>query len=65
MVRYNLPIVIVVVNNGGIYGGFDRETFDAIRSDGDLLKVYDIEIVVCLLIDSKILFITTVHLRQH
>lgn len=39
MVRYNLPIVIVVVNNGGIYGGFDRETFESIRSDGDLLKV--------------------------
>lgn len=39
MVRYNLPIVIVVVNNGGIYGGFDRETFDAIREGGDLLKV--------------------------
>lgn len=44
MVRYNLPIIIVVVNNGGIYGGFDRETFDAIRSDGDLLKVYDFQI---------------------
>ncbi|KAG4068877.1 hypothetical protein HA402_005025 [Bradysia odoriphaga] len=38
MVRYNLPIVIVVVNNGGIYGGFDQETFDAIRKDADLLK---------------------------
>lgn len=41
MVRYNLPIVIVIVNNGGIYGGFDRETFDSIRKDGDLLKVYE------------------------
>ncbi|KAJ6645720.1 2-hydroxyacyl-CoA lyase 1 [Pseudolycoriella hygida] len=39
MVRYNLPIIIVIVNNGGIYGGFDRDTFDAIRSEGDLLKV--------------------------
>ncbi len=39
MVRYNLPIIIVVVNNGGIYGGFDQATFDSIRQGGDLLKV--------------------------
>jgi len=39
MVRYNLPIVVIVVNNGGIYGGFDRATFDSIRSEGDLTKV--------------------------
>ncbi len=36
MVRYKLPIIIVIVNNGGIYGGFDQETFDAIRSAGDV-----------------------------
>lgn len=36
MVRYNLPIVVVIVNNGGIYGGFDKETFDAMRSNSDL-----------------------------
>lgn len=35
MVRYRLPIVVVVVNNGGIYGGFDQDTYDAIRSSGD------------------------------
>lgn len=35
MVRYNLPIVIVIVNNGGIYSGFDQATFDALRSSGD------------------------------
>ncbi|XP_055698831.1 2-hydroxyacyl-CoA lyase 1 [Phlebotomus papatasi] len=39
MVRYRLPIVIVVVNNGGIYGGFDQESYDTIRSDGDLTQV--------------------------
>lgn len=39
MIRYNLPIVIVIVNNGGIYGGFDQETYDAIRSAGDLTQV--------------------------
>lgn len=39
MIRYNLPIVIVIVNNGGIYGGFDQETYDAMRSAGDLTQV--------------------------
>lgn len=39
MVRYNLPITIVIVNNGGIYGGFDLEVFDSMRSEGDLTQV--------------------------
>lgn len=39
MVRYKLPVTIVIVNNNGIYGGFDQETFDAIRSAGDLSQV--------------------------
>lgn len=39
MVRYNLPITIVIVNNGGIYGGFDVEVFDSMRSEGDLTQV--------------------------
>lgn len=39
MVRYKLPITIVIVNNNGIYGGFDQETFDAIRNAGDLSQV--------------------------
>lgn len=39
MVRYKLPITIVIVNNNGIYGGFDNETFEAIRSAGDLTQV--------------------------
>lgn len=43
MIRYNLPIVIVIVNNGGIYGGFDQTTYDLIRSDGDLTKMYVIQ----------------------
>lgn len=34
MVRYNLPVVVVIVNNGGIYSGFDRDTFDAMRPAG-------------------------------
>ncbi|XP_055384504.1 2-hydroxyacyl-CoA lyase 1 [Condylostylus longicornis] len=39
IVRYKLPITIVIVNNSGIYGGFDNETFDSIRSEGDLTQV--------------------------
>lgn len=39
MIRYNLPIVIVIVNNGGIYGGFDQVTYDGMRSEGDVTQV--------------------------
>jgi 2-hydroxyacyl-CoA lyase 1 len=39
MVRYALPVMIVIVNNGGIYGGFDMETYKAIRESGDLTQV--------------------------
>lgn len=39
MVRYKLPIIIVIVNNGGIYGGFDRATYDMIREEGDLTQM--------------------------
>jgi len=39
MVRYKLPIVIVIVNNSGIYGGFDPQTYNEIREGGDLAKV--------------------------
>ncbi|KAK7066900.1 2-hydroxyacyl-CoA lyase 1 [Halocaridina rubra] len=33
--RYNLPIVIVIVNNNGIYGGFSEEMFSDIREGMD------------------------------
>lgn len=39
MVRYRLPITIVVVNNGGIYGGLEKDTYDLIREEGDLTQV--------------------------
>lgn len=39
LIRYKLPVVFVIVNNGGIYGGFDQETFDAMRGAGDLTQV--------------------------
>lgn len=40
MFRYQLPIVIIIVNNSGIYSGFDAETFKDIRSGGDLTQTY-------------------------
>ncbi|KAK7571911.1 hypothetical protein V9T40_014383 [Parthenolecanium corni] len=30
--RYKLPIIIIIINNNGIYGGLDSETWDAINS---------------------------------
>lgn len=42
MFRYKLPITIIIVNNSGIYSGFDAETFkeiQTIREDGHLGKV--------------------------
>lgn len=35
MLRYNLPIIIVVVNNNGIYSGLDSETWDVVREGQD------------------------------
>ena len=31
IVRYKLPIIVIIVNNNGIYGGLDEELFDEIR----------------------------------
>ncbi|PNF25063.1 2-hydroxyacyl-CoA lyase 1 [Cryptotermes secundus] len=39
MFRYNLPIIIIIVNNNGIYSGFDEETFQSIREGGEVTKV--------------------------
>lgn len=36
MVRYQLPIVVVILNNGGIYSGFDQKMYDMMRKMGDL-----------------------------
>lgn len=33
--RYNLPVIFVIFNNNGIYGGLDKNTFDSLRTDGD------------------------------
>lgn len=39
MFRYKLPIVIVIVNNNGIYGGMDKESWDMMRSEGNITEV--------------------------
>ncbi|XP_046655286.1 2-hydroxyacyl-CoA lyase 1-like isoform X1 [Daphnia pulicaria] len=35
MLRYNLPIIIIVVNNNGIYNGLDAETWSIVRDGQD------------------------------
>ena len=39
MNRYKLPIIIIIVNNNGIYSGFDEETFKSIQKEGNVTKV--------------------------
>ncbi|XP_068999079.1 2-hydroxyacyl-CoA lyase 1 [Embiotoca jacksoni] len=39
MCRYNLPVVIIVVNNNGIYSGLDPETWKEMTKMGDLTSV--------------------------
>jgi len=34
IVRYKLPVIVVVVNNNGIYGGMDEEVFADVVGDG-------------------------------
>ncbi|XP_049875785.1 2-hydroxyacyl-CoA lyase 1 isoform X2 [Pectinophora gossypiella] len=36
MFRYQLPVVIIIVNNNGIYGGFDPQTMKDIQEGGDV-----------------------------
>lgn len=40
MYRYKLPILIIIVNNGGIYSGLDTGTYNDIRSEGDLTQMF-------------------------
>ncbi|XP_051164297.1 2-hydroxyacyl-CoA lyase 1 [Leptopilina boulardi] len=39
MYRYKLPIIIIVINNNGIYGGLDTETFRQIQQSGTPTQV--------------------------
>lgn len=38
--RYKLPVIIIIVNNNGIYSGFDNETFRQLQASGDPTQVY-------------------------
>lgn len=38
MFRYKLPVIIVIVNNNGIYSGFNREVMQDIQSGGDIAQ---------------------------
>lgn len=38
--RYNLPVVIIVVNNNGIYSGVDPETWREMAKMGDLTSMW-------------------------
>jgi len=33
--RYNLPVIFIIFNNNGIYGGLDVESFAELKSSGD------------------------------
>lgn len=39
MVRYKLPVVIVVVNNSGIYGGMTEEVYKDLQESGETTKM--------------------------
>uniref|UniRef100_A0A3Q3EV69 2-hydroxyacyl-CoA lyase 1 n=1 Tax=Labrus bergylta TaxID=56723 RepID=A0A3Q3EV69_9LABR len=39
MCRYNLPVIIIVVNNNGIYSGVDPETWKEMAKMGDLTSI--------------------------
>uniref|UniRef100_A0A3P9MZ11 2-hydroxyacyl-CoA lyase n=1 Tax=Poecilia reticulata TaxID=8081 RepID=A0A3P9MZ11_POERE len=39
MCRYNLPVIIIVVNNNGIYSGVDANTWKEMSKMGDLTSV--------------------------
>ncbi|XP_072944586.1 2-hydroxyacyl-CoA lyase 1 isoform X2 [Epargyreus clarus] len=38
MFRYKLPVIIVIVNNNGIYNGFDKQMMQDIQSGGDIAQ---------------------------
>lgn len=40
MMRYKLPVIIVIVNNNGIYSGFSQEVMDDIQAGGDIAQWY-------------------------
>jgi len=39
MFRYRLPVIIIIVNNNGIYGGLDKDTMQEMQNSGDIATV--------------------------
>lgn len=39
MIRYNLPVIIIIVNNSGIYKGLDKNAFAEYKSLGNPAEV--------------------------
>ncbi|XP_078047285.1 2-hydroxyacyl-CoA lyase [Augochlora pura] len=39
MFRYKLPVIIIIVNNNGIYSGLDKETFRQLQASGEPTQV--------------------------
>lgn len=39
MFRYRLPVIIIIVNNNGIYGGLDKDTMQELQNSGDIASV--------------------------
>lgn len=37
--RYKLPVIVIVMNNSGIYNGFDKETWEAFHHSGEHLAL--------------------------
>lgn len=37
--RYKLPIIVIIINNNGIYNGLDNETFRQIQASGEPTQV--------------------------
>jgi len=34
--RYNLPVILVIINNNGIYGGLDQDDWNRLTSEGEM-----------------------------
>lgn len=39
MVRYKLPIVLIIVNNSGIYAGLNEELYNDLQNSGEITKM--------------------------
>lgn len=39
MVRYKLPIILIVINNSGIYGGLEQDIYKDLQESGEVTQV--------------------------